>query len=75
MAAVSHPFRFGVHLWRLPAEDWRRRARHYEELGFSTITLTDHIVVPQWEPFAALSAIAAVTEQIGLGTLVLDAPL
>jgi probable F420-dependent oxidoreductase len=72
---VSHPFRFGIHLWHLPAEDWRRRAQHYEELGFSTITLTDHVVVPQWEPFAGLSAIAAVTERIGVGTLVLDAPL
>jgi probable F420-dependent oxidoreductase len=72
---VSHPFRFGIHLWHLPSEDWRRRAQHYEELGFSTITLTDHVVVPQWEPFAGLSAIAAVTGRIGVGTLVLDAPL
>jgi probable F420-dependent oxidoreductase len=72
---VSHPFRFGLHLWHLPTEDWRRRAQHYEELGFSTITLTDHVVVPQWEPFTGLSAIAAVTERIGVGTLVLDTPL
>jgi probable F420-dependent oxidoreductase len=72
---VSHPFRFGVHLWRLPTKGWRARAQRYEQAGFSTITLTDHMVVPQWEPFTGLSAIAAVTERIGIGTLVLDAPL
>jgi len=72
---VTLPFRFGIHLWSLPTEDWRARVRRYEELGFSTITLTDHLVVPQWEPLAALSAIAAVTQRIGVGTLVLDTPL
>jgi alkanesulfonate monooxygenase SsuD/methylene tetrahydromethanopterin reductase-like flavin-dependent oxidoreductase (luciferase family) len=72
---VTLPFRFGIHLWSLPKQDWRATARRYEHLGFSTITLTDHLVVPQWEPFTALSAIAAVTEQVGVGTLVLDTPL
>ena len=73
--ASSHPFRFGIHLWRLPTQGWRARAQRYEQAGFSTVTLTDHMVVPQWEPFTGLSAIAAVTERIGIGTLVLDAPL
>ena len=39
------------------------------------ITFTDHVVVPQWEPLTALAAIAAVTDRIGLGTLVLDVAL
>jgi probable F420-dependent oxidoreductase len=48
------------------------RVRHYEQLGFSSITFTDHQVVPQWEPLAALAAVAAVTDSIAVGTLVLD---
>jgi probable F420-dependent oxidoreductase len=70
---VERPFRFGLHFWELPVAEWVQRVRRYEELGFSTITFTDHTVVPQWDPLAGLSAIAAVTERIGLGTLVLDA--
>src|SRR5262245_65541841 len=69
---MTFPFRFGLHFWELPAGDWRTRVRRYEALGFSSITFTDHLVVPQWEPMAALAAVAAVTEQIRVGTLVLD---
>jgi probable F420-dependent oxidoreductase len=72
---VPRPFRFGLHFWELPLDSWRERVQRYEELGFSTITFTDHVVVPQWEPLNALSAIAAVTDRIGLGTLVLDVAL
>jgi probable F420-dependent oxidoreductase len=69
---VGRPLRIGLHLWELPVEGWREQVQRYEQLGFSTITFTDHVVVPQWEPLTALAAIAAVTERIGLGTLVLD---
>jgi probable F420-dependent oxidoreductase len=48
------------------------RVAYYEQLGFSSITFTDHQVVPQWEPLAAVAAVAAVTESIKVGTLVLD---
>jgi probable F420-dependent oxidoreductase len=72
---VPHPFRFGLHFWDMPIEGWVERVRAYEQLGFATITLTDHLVVPQWEPVAALGAIAAVTERIRVGTLVLDTAL
>jgi probable F420-dependent oxidoreductase len=65
-------FRFGLHFWQLPLGDWRSRVQRYEALGFSSITFTDHVVVPQWEPIAALAAIAAVTERIHVGSLVLD---
>lgn len=64
--------RFGLHFWDLPTSSWRDRVRRYERLGFSSITFTDHQVVPQWEPMAALAAVAAVTDSIRLGTLVLD---
>lgn len=72
---MPHPFRFGLHFWDLPIESWVDRVLTYERLGFSHITLTDHLVVPQWEPVAALGAIAAVTERIRVGTLVLDTAL
>ena len=36
------------------------------------MTFTDHLMVSQQDPFAALSAIAAVTEQLRVGTLVAD---
>src|SRR5919112_5820999 len=65
-------FRFGLHLWQLPLGDLRARVRRYEALGFSTVTFTDHVVVPQWEPITALAAVAGVTERIHVGTLVLD---
>ncbi len=68
----GRPFRFGLHFWKLPTDDWVERVRSYQALGFSTITFTDHLVVPQWEPLTALGAIAGVTERIRLGTLVLD---
>jgi len=70
--AVTRPFRFGLHLWELPVDGWRDRVRRYEELGFSTVTMTDHVVVPQWEPIAGLSAVAAVTDRLRVGPLVLD---
>ena len=65
-------FRFGLHFWELPLGDWRARVRRYDALGFSSITFTDHLVVPQWEPIAALAAVAGVTERIRVGTLVVD---
>ncbi len=71
MAGVNG-IRFGLHFWDLPSASWTERVRRYEQLGFSSITFTDHQVVPQWEPTAALAAVAAVTDSIRLGTLVLD---
>ncbi len=72
---MGRPFRIGLHFWELPLHGWQERVQRYERLGFSTITFTDHLVVPQWEPLSALSAVAAVTDRIGLGTLVLDTGL
>jgi len=72
---VRRPFRFGLHFWELPIDGWRERVKRYEQLGFSNVTFTDHVVVPRWEPLTALAALAAVTDRIGLGTLVLDVAL
>lgn len=68
----QRPFRFGLHFWELPAGDWRARVHRYEQLGFSSLTLTDHLVVPQWEPLTGLGAVAAASRQLRVGTLVLD---
>ena len=68
---MTHPFRFGVQLHELPAGDWRDRVRRIEALGYSSIFWPDHFG-PQWEPVAALAAIAAATETIRVGSLVYD---
>lgn len=73
--AAGPGIRIGLHFWELPAASWIDRVRRFEQLGFSSVTFTDHQVVPQWEPTAALAAVAAVTESIRLGTLVLDMAL
>jgi alkanesulfonate monooxygenase SsuD/methylene tetrahydromethanopterin reductase-like flavin-dependent oxidoreductase (luciferase family) len=52
--------------------DWARRA---DAAGFSTLGSLDRLVYPNWEPLVALSAAAAVTEQIGLMTSLLLLPL
>jgi probable F420-dependent oxidoreductase len=67
--------RFGLHFWELPVDSWVERVRRYERLGFSSITFSDHQVVPQWEPLAALAAVASVTETLTVGSLVLDMAL
>lgn len=68
---MSHPFRFGVQLSRLPAEGWREEVRRIESLGFSTVFFPDHFG-DQLDPTAALAAIGAVTERLNVGTLVYD---
>jgi probable F420-dependent oxidoreductase len=68
-------FRFGLHFWQLPVDSWVDQVRRYEQLGFSSITFTDHQVVPQWDPLTAVAAVSAVTDVVRVGTLVLDMAL
>jgi len=68
---VTRPFRFGVQLQKLPAEDWALAVRRIEAWGYSTIFFPDHFST-QWEPTAALAAVAAVTQRIRVGSLVYD---
>ncbi len=68
---MTNPFRFGVQLQAPPADTWREHVQRLEKLGYSTVFWPDHFS-PQWEPTAALAAVAAVTERLNVGTLVYD---
>jgi probable F420-dependent oxidoreductase len=68
---MQRPFRFGVQLADLPADGWRERVQRIEALGYSGIFFPDHFG-PQWEPVAALAALAAATERVQVGSLVYD---
>jgi probable F420-dependent oxidoreductase len=68
---MTHPFRFGVQIQKLPADGWADSVRRIEGWGYSTIFIPDHFST-QWDPTAGLAAIAAVTRRIGVGTLVYD---
>lgn len=81
------PMRFGIHLPQYgrvaSGAAVALAARHAEELGFSDVWVSDHVVHPAaqtypspflLDPFATLSWAAAVTEAIGLGTSVLVVP-
>ena len=68
---MTRPFRFGVQLNHLPADGWADAVRRIEAWGYSTVFFPDHFGT-QWEPTAALAAIAAVTQRLHVGTLVYD---
>lgn len=64
------PFRFGVQLATLPPNDWAARVRQIESWGYSSILWPDHFFFPEWDPVVALSAVAAATSRVKVGTLV-----
>ena len=66
------PFRFGVQLAGAPdARSWRERARAAEDLGYATLWMPDHLG-DQWGPLVGLTAAAAATTTIRIGSLVFD---
>ncbi len=73
---TTHPFRFGVIAERVGTRDELvGLARRAETLGFDTLLIRDHIAPDffgvQLGPIAALATVAAVTERLRIGTLVL----
>jgi probable F420-dependent oxidoreductase len=66
---MVRPFRFGVAPFILPSDGWIEQVRHIEDLGYSSVLWPDHFS-KQWEPVAALAAVAAVTERLRVGSLV-----
>ena len=66
-----HPFRFGVQC-KGPADgtEWRELARRAEDLGWSTLTVADHLDAGL-SPVPALMAAADATTNLRIGTMVL----
>ncbi|HJP76329.1 MAG TPA: TIGR03621 family F420-dependent LLM class oxidoreductase [Pseudonocardiaceae bacterium] len=66
------PFRFSITMFEIEsATAWQDKSRRAEELGYDVLHLLDHLGRPS--PFPALTAAAAATERIKLGTFVLNA--
>ena len=68
---MSPPIRFGFQLSGPHVADPVASARRAEELGFDVVLVSDH-VGPGLSPMVTLGAVAAATERIRLGTLVLN---
>jgi probable F420-dependent oxidoreductase len=67
---AERPFRFGVSVRTAGSgEEWARKARRAEELGFSTFLVADHFG-NQLATTPALAAAAAATSRIRIGSLV-----
>lgn len=70
--AVEHPFRFGLSLAGFDhGGDWPETARRIEDLGYSTMLVPDHLG-DQLAPLPAITAGAAATTTLRVGTFVLD---
>ncbi len=68
---ARQPFRFGVQVRAgASAAEWAELARRLEDLGVSTMTMADHFD-DGLDPFVALTAAAAATTTLRVGTMVL----
>lgn len=66
------PFRFGIQLSNArSAAEWAELARRAEDLGYATLFIPDHFG-DQLAPIPALMAAADATQDLRIGTLVLD---
>jgi probable F420-dependent oxidoreductase len=65
-------FRFGVSNHGSTPMDWQRFARHVEDLGFSTLVISDHFGTNQLAPLPALMAAGAATSTLRLAAIVLN---
>jgi len=65
------PFMFGVVVRKADSgAAWAEHARLVEQSGFTNLLMPDHFVGPRFAPIAALSAAAAATSTLRIGTLV-----
>ncbi len=70
---MTRPFRFGVQVSDASTgAAWRERARHIEELGYSTLFMPDHFVDTRLAPMVALAMAAEATATLRVGALVFD---
>jgi probable F420-dependent oxidoreductase len=66
-------FRFGVHaLARSGHDEWVATARRAESVGYSMLTVPDHLLGGCISPFTALATAAEATSSLRVGTLVLN---
>jgi probable F420-dependent oxidoreductase len=66
------PFRFGVSVRSAGSRaEWEDKARKFEALGYSTLTVPDHLA-EMIAPIPALVSAAAVTKTLRIGTVVLN---
>ena len=66
------PFRFGINMRTMgTAAGWADRARTFEDHGYSTLNLPDHLVA-MLSPLPALAMAAAATRRLRVGTMVLN---
>lgn len=66
-------FRFGVHVLAPSGRnEWVSIARQAESLGYSVLTVPDHLIDGCISPFAALAVAAEATATLRIGTLVLN---
>ncbi|MFE2431710.1 TIGR03621 family F420-dependent LLM class oxidoreductase [Streptomyces sp. NPDC059373] len=69
---MARQFRFGMaFLESAPAEEWARKCRHAEALGYDVLLVPDHLGWPA--PFPSLVAAAQATQRPRVGTFVLNA--
>jgi len=68
------PIRFGAATTRIRIQpkNWIKTVQHIEELGYSTVFTQDHFGTTAYDPIVFLSAAAAATKKINLGSLVFD---
>jgi probable F420-dependent oxidoreductase len=70
--ANLRPFRFAAQIDNAgSAKEWAERARQTEDLGYSTLTMSDHFG-DQLAPVPAMMAAADATTALRIGTLVFD---
>ncbi|MQB01223.1 MAG: TIGR03621 family F420-dependent LLM class oxidoreductase [Actinobacteria bacterium] len=69
---MLRPFRFGVSAFiAKDGADWKNKAREIEGMGYSVLLVADHFG-PGVAPFSAMAVAAAATEELRVGTFVLD---
>lgn len=70
--AHDRKFRFGVQFVNAgSAEEWRRKVRQAEDMGYATVCLSDHFL-DQLAPVPGLMAAADATTRVRIGACMLD---
>ncbi len=65
--AEQHPFRFEVYA-STSADDWPEPARRSEALGYSSLSIAEHINTTDLAPIAAMASAAVVTSSVRIGS-------